>query len=164
MLLKNKRGFGLVDALGAVILISIAAVTITGTMLNSVRISTNNKEKLLAQTACEYYINALQTDINVDGFDSKFDSCSAYISSNTFTASGDNGISAISSLLTNNSLTYKYYADQLLSFDNHIFNKENITIEIIKEAKGTVNFYTVNVYAQYLPTKSEVLSYEFYAI
>ena len=53
---------------------------------------------------------------------------------------------------------------ELLSFDNRIFNKNNMSIEITKAVKGTVNYYTVTVYAEYLSSKSEVLSYDFYSI
>lgn len=167
-MVSNKKGFGLVDAIGAVILIGIASVTITASIFQSITISTRNKHRLLTQSACQFYINSLKADINEEDIETFFnDSANGIVvNSNvkTFTleaGSNEAKRKLIEKIGGNN--TYNIYNSSNLNLNNIIYNYENVSITIEQTDKNIVYLYTATITISYYNgTRTEAMTYDFY--
>ncbi len=169
--LKNKKGIGLAETIGGIIIISIISVAITSIMLNSVRISTQNKEKVVTQSAVSFYISAIKSDQDDEAFQTFFNG-NTYLTTEgdtkTFNAaSGDASSTAkISSLLGPNSQTYNYYSGELLKINDKPYNYSNVSITISRTTRiidgKPIYLYNVLVEIGYLNNRVEADTYDFY--
>lgn len=166
---KNKKGFGLVDALGAVIVIGIASTTVIASLVQSVATSARNKQRLLAQSACEFYVNALRADIDLETIDQFFATNSGISSdgdTKTFAlAAGADSWhqEQLKKLVGESNSTWQYYSTTNLSLNNIVYNYENVSITITQTSKPALNLYSVTVEIPFYNTRTEAMTYDFYS-
>ena len=181
MKISNKNGFTIAEALGAVILLSIAIVTVTSSLLNSLSISVRNKQRVMAQTACEYYVNAIEADLNEDAIynyfqDSAVNSVQTATnedneSYNYFTINSSNA-NNLAKLFSAESICYKYYNNSTLKLNDLTYDKSNVSMTFKKLTRSysgagslintTIHFYTIEIEIIYSNSLSEVQTYEFF--
>ena len=166
---KNKKGFGLVDALGAIIILGIASTTVVASLVQSVATSTRNKQRLLAQSACEFYINALRADIDLETID-QFFATNSGISSNgdtkTFALSAGSDSwhqEQLKKLVGESGATWQLYSTDNLNLNNIVYNYENVTITIVQTDKPEINLYSITVEIPFFNTATAAMTYDFYS-
>lgn len=168
-MIRNKKGFGLVDAIGAVVLLGIASVTVIASLVQSVSTSSRNKQRLLAQSACEFYVNALKADIDLEKIDTFF-STNSGISTNGDTKTFDLPAGSdswhqdqLKNLVGENNATWQLYSTTNLNLNNTVYNYQNVSITIVQTSKTAINLYTVTVEIPFYNTATEVMTYDFYS-
>ena len=167
----NKKGFGLTDAIGAVIILGIAAVTVTSSLLQSVAISSRYKQRLLTQTACEFYVSAIKSDVEQNEIATFFDTASVQVEGNkktcTINAGDSSAMNNVKNLLGSDGVTWTYYSTDSLLLNGTCYNANNVSIVATQELKTLsgetqLYMYTISVEIPYNNGKTEVKTYDFY--
>lgn len=171
ILKKMKRGVGIAETIGAIVIISIISMCVTSVMLNSVHISSLNGQKVLAQSACTFYINAIKTDVEETSFNANYnnnitDTINSNESKSICNSGEESSKQRVNSLFGSNSNTALYYNNETLNLNNKVYNYKNVAITTSRTKKisggNTIYLFNVEVKITYSPNRTETMTYDFY--